>query len=50
MLLDFDLTDGHVGLCAAPGQGATMPVEGGFYGGAATSTLDYQVEIETDAA
>ncbi len=44
------VTDGHVGLCAAPGQGATMPVEGGFYGGPVTSTLDYQVEIETDAA
>jgi transglutaminase-like putative cysteine protease len=44
------VTDGHVGLCAAPGQAATMPVEGGFYGGNVTSTLDYQVEIETDAA
>ncbi len=44
------VTDGHVGLCAAPDQAATMPVEGGFYGGAVTSTLDYQVEIETDAA
>jgi transglutaminase-like putative cysteine protease len=44
------VTDGHVGLCAAPSQAATMPVEGGFYGGAATSTLEYQVEIETDAA
>jgi len=44
------VTDGHVGLCAAPGQAATMPVEGGFYGGAVTTTLDYQVEIETDAA
>ncbi len=43
------VTDGHVGLCAAPGQAATMAVEGGFYGGAVTSTLDYQVEIETDA-
>jgi len=54
--LDYDpthgveVTDGHVSLCAAPGQAATMPVEGGFYGGAVTSTLDYQVEIETDAA
>jgi transglutaminase-like putative cysteine protease len=44
------VTDGHVGLCAAPGQAATMPVEGGFYGGNVTSTLDYKVEIETDAA
>jgi transglutaminase-like putative cysteine protease len=43
------VTDGHVGLCAAPEQAATMPVEGGFYGGAATSTLDYQIAIETDA-
>ena len=43
------VTDGHVALSAAPGQAATMPVEGGFYGGAVTSTLDYQVEIETDA-
>jgi len=41
--------DGHVALCAAPAQAATMPVEGGYYG-AATSTLDYQVEIETDAS
>jgi transglutaminase-like putative cysteine protease len=44
------VTDGHVGLCAAPGQAATMPVEGGFYGGAVSSTLEYQVEIETSAA
>jgi transglutaminase-like putative cysteine protease len=43
-------TDGHVGLCAAPGQSATMPVEGGFFGAAATSTLEYQVEIETEPA
>jgi transglutaminase-like putative cysteine protease len=43
------VTDGHVGLCAAPEQAATMPVEGGFYGGAATSTLDYQIAIEADA-
>ena len=43
------VTDGHVGLCAAPSQAATMPVEGGFYGGQVTSALDYQVEIETDA-
>ena len=44
------VTDGHVGLCAAPDQAATMPVEGGFYGGAVSSTLSYQVEIATDAA
>ena len=25
--------DGHVALCAAPAQAATMPVEGGYYGG-----------------
>jgi hypothetical protein len=27
-----------------------MPVEGGFFGAAATSTLEYQVEIETEPA
>jgi transglutaminase-like putative cysteine protease len=43
------VTDGHVGLCAAPEQAATMPVEGGFYGGVVTSTLEYQIAIETDA-
>lgn len=42
--------DGHVALCAAPDQAGTMPVEGGFYGGAVTSTLDYEVRIETTAA
>jgi len=35
--------------CAAPDQAATMPVEGGSTR-RVTSTLDYQVEIETDAA
>jgi transglutaminase-like putative cysteine protease len=44
-----EVDDGHVALCAAPKQAATMPVEGGFYGGAVTSTLEYQVEITTDA-
>jgi len=44
-----EVDDGHVALCAAPEQAATMPVEGGFYGGAVTSTLEYQVEIATDA-
>jgi hypothetical protein len=41
------VTDGHVALCAAPDQAATMPVEGGFYGNGVTSTLDYRVEIAT---
>ncbi len=41
------VTDGHVALCAAPDQAATMPVEGGFYGNGVTSTLDYSVEIAT---
>ena len=44
------VTDGHVRPCAAPEQAATMPVEGGFYGGAVTSTLDYRVEIDTAPA
>ncbi len=39
------VTDGHVALCAGPGQAATMPVEGGFYGNGVTSTLDYGVRI-----
>jgi len=39
--------DGHVALCAAPDQAATMPVEGGFYGNGVTATLDYVVEIAT---
>ena len=41
------VTDGHVALCAAPDQAATMPLEGGYYGDAVTSTLDYGVRIET---
>lgn len=41
--------DGHVALCAAPEQEATMPVEGGYYGSAVSSTLAYQVEIATDS-
>ncbi len=41
------VTDGHVALCAAPDQAATMPVEGGFYGDGVTSTLDYEVRIST---
>ncbi len=39
------VTDGHVALCAAPDQAATMPVEGGFYGDGVTATLDYGVRI-----
>ena len=41
------VTDGHVALCAAPDQAATMPVEGGYYGDAVTSTLVYDVRITT---
>ena len=41
------VTDGHVALCAAPDQAATMPVEGGFYGDGITSTLAYDVQITT---
>jgi transglutaminase-like putative cysteine protease len=36
---------GHVALCAAPGQAATMPVEGGFYGDGVTSTIAHDVRI-----
>jgi transglutaminase-like putative cysteine protease len=39
------VTDGHVALCVAPDQGATMPVEGGFFGEGVNSTLDYDVQI-----
>jgi transglutaminase-like putative cysteine protease len=46
------VTDGHVPLCAAPAQSSTMPVEGGFFGPAETSTLtstlDCSVRIATD--
>ncbi len=41
------VTNGHVALCAAPDQVATMPVEGGFYGNGVTATLDYGVQIAT---
>jgi transglutaminase-like putative cysteine protease len=41
------VTDGHVALCAAPDQSATMPVEGGFFGFAETATLDCSVRITT---
>jgi transglutaminase-like putative cysteine protease len=44
--------EGHVALCAAPVQADTMPVTGGFYldGPSVTSTLDFEVRIETSAA
>ncbi len=41
------VTDGHVALCAAPDQAATMPVEGGFYGNGVAAALDYKVRITT---
>jgi transglutaminase-like putative cysteine protease len=41
------VTDGHVALCAAPDQAATMPIEGGFYGDGVASTLEYDVQIAT---
>lgn len=41
------VTDGHVALCAAPGQAQTMPVEGGFFGDGVTSSLAYDVQIAT---
>jgi transglutaminase-like putative cysteine protease len=41
------VTDGHVALCAAPDQAATMPVEGGFHSNGVTATLDYRVQIAT---
>jgi transglutaminase-like putative cysteine protease len=44
------VSDGHVALCAAPDQAATMPVEGGYYGEAVSSSLSYAVEIATDPA
>jgi transglutaminase-like putative cysteine protease len=40
----------HVALSAAPSQGETMPVEGGFFGDGVSSTLDYEIEIATSAA
>ncbi|MCR8546631.1 transglutaminase family protein [Salipiger sp. P9] len=39
------VSDGHVALCAAPGQAETMPVEGGYYGALTGSELSYRVEI-----
>lgn len=42
------VSDGHVGLAAAPDQAGTMPVEGGFTGANVTSTLAYRIEIEAE--
>jgi transglutaminase-like putative cysteine protease len=41
--------EGHVALCAAPTQAATMPIEGGFVfqGAVVNSTLDHSVRIST---
>jgi transglutaminase-like putative cysteine protease len=41
--------EGHVALCAAPSQAATMPIEGGFFfqGAVVNSTLDHSVRITT---
>jgi transglutaminase-like putative cysteine protease len=41
--------EGHVALCAAPTQEATMPIEGGFFfqGTVVNSTLDHSVRIRT---
>ncbi|MFY9894992.1 MAG: transglutaminase family protein [Xanthobacteraceae bacterium] len=44
------VSDGHVALCAAPDQAATMPIEGGFYGDGVNTTLDYRVRIATSGA
>jgi transglutaminase-like putative cysteine protease len=43
------VSDGHVALCAAPHQAATMPIEGGFLfdGATVNSTLDHSVRIGT---
>ncbi len=41
----LSVSDGHVALCAAPGQAETMPVEGGYYGDGVTSKLAYDVRI-----
>jgi len=44
------VADGHVALCAAPDQAATMPVEGGFYGSGVAGTLEYDVQISNSYA
>ena len=43
------VADGHILLCAAPSQGDTMPVEGGFsfIGSHITSTLKFGITIST---
>jgi transglutaminase-like putative cysteine protease len=43
--------EGHVALCAAPTQAATMPIQGGFVfqGAVVNSTLDHSVRISTGA-
>ena len=43
----LEVGEGHVALCVAPDQAATMPVEGGYFGEAVASTLSYSVEIVT---
>lgn len=42
--------EGHVALCAAPTQAATMPVEGGYgwHGPAVASTLDFSLRIDAE--
>lgn len=42
------VTDAHVAIGAGPDQLTTMPIEGGFYGTGVTSTLAYDVCIETE--
>ena len=42
------VSEGHVALCVAPDQGATMPVDGGYFGAPVASTLGYKVEIATE--
>jgi transglutaminase-like putative cysteine protease len=44
------ISNGHVGLSAAPDQSGTMPVEGGFYGDGVSSMLTYAIEITTAPA
>ncbi len=45
-----EVSDGHVAVCAAPDQAATMPVVGGYFGEAVSSRLSYTIEISTDPA
>jgi transglutaminase-like putative cysteine protease len=46
----LEVFDGHVALAAAPDQWPTMPVEGGYWGDAVDSKLEYEVRIETRSA